>query len=77
MEKLEIQESAWNLKALIKAFEAAGGIYLEVANRDSYNAYDSIHLASGESKKLSADLAEKIHFHLQRVKSAPADAKSK
>lgn len=77
MEQLETQESAWDLKGLIQAFEAAGGIYLEVANRDQYNAYDSIHLASDESKKLSTDLAEKIHFHLQKGKSAPADAKSK
>jgi hypothetical protein len=65
MEDLE-RNSAWDWKKTIQVFRDAGGIYLEIDNRDQYNAYDSIHLASGDSKKLSEDLAKKIEMYLKK-----------
>ena len=47
-------------------FESVGGVYLDVPEREKYNAYDASHLASGESRKLSKVLAEKIHAHIRK-----------
>ena len=65
MENLELKELKWDWRGLIRKFEAAGGVFLDVPDREAYNAYDSIHLNSRDAAKFSKDLAEQIAQHLK------------
>lgn len=67
MENLELKEIKWDWRGLIKKFEAAGGIFLDVPDRNTYNAYDSIHLNSRDAAKFSKDLAEQIVQYLKKT----------
>ena len=67
MENLELKEIKWDWRGLINKFEAAGGIFLDVPDRNTYNAYDSIHLNSSDAAKFSKDLAEQIVQYLKKT----------
>lgn len=66
MEALENEMGKCDFSIVKTMFENAGGIWLDVPEREKYNAYDASHLGSGESRKLSADLAEKIKEHIRQ-----------
>ena len=60
MEKLENDRGKCDFKLFQKRLEAAGGVWLAVKDRNSYNSYDGAHLERYDANKLSADLAEQI-----------------
>lgn len=66
MEALENEMGKCDFSIVKTMFESVGGVYLDVPEREKYNAYDASHLASGESRKLSKVLAEKIHAHIRK-----------
>ena len=67
MENLEMKELKWDWRDLIRKFEAAGGVFLDVPDRNAYNAYDSIHLNSRDAAKFSKDLTEQIVQYLKKT----------
>ena len=66
LEKMELSLADWNLDKFKAQFRKSGGIFLEISDRESYNAYDAVHLNSQDAQKLSKDLAEKIDTHLNK-----------
>lgn len=65
MQELERRESGCDMAAVRKAFEQAGGIWLDVTDPEQYNAYDGSHLNREEALRLSNDLAKQIKAHLK------------
>jgi hypothetical protein len=60
MEKLENQLSGFNEDKFKNLFIAAGGRWIDIPNRFSFNTYDGSHLHYESAKKLSLILAKKI-----------------
>lgn len=60
MDKLENKSKKINFASMRKQIEAAGGVWIEIEDRSSYNSYDSSHLSSEEARRFSKYLARKI-----------------
>lgn len=69
LQKMELATPGFDLKKFKSLFEKNGGIFLEIANRESYNAYDAVHLSSADAKRLSKEVAEKMYARLKVSKA--------
>ena len=68
MDTLENESGKCDFALIRNSIEQAGGIWLDVDDRESYNSYDSSHLASHEAIRLSQDLSDKVAKHFQSRK---------
>jgi len=60
MEQIEDDHSGFEEASFIRDFEAAGGTWLDVADRFAYYSYDGSHLHYKAAKEFSRDLAAAI-----------------
>lgn len=68
-EEVEDKLSGISQNALIAQMEAAGGIWIEIPNRYSYETYDGNHLEKESAQRLSAFLGQSIKNTLQDKKA--------
>lgn len=61
---LENEKGGFDEKAVARAFENAGGIWLDM-DQDAYHSYDGSHLHRESAEALSRALAEQIRLALQ------------
>ncbi|MBD5647492.1 MAG: hypothetical protein HDQ89_07710 [Desulfovibrio sp.] len=66
MEELENSCSGFDEGAFIRAFEAAGGQWIPLDDRFSFDSYDGSHLVGSSARKLSRELGKKIQERLRK-----------
>lgn len=71
MEKLEDATSGFVEKDFIRDFEAAGGRWLFLDDRFSFDCYDGSHITGKAAKKLSHELGQKIASALAAEQRIP------
>ena len=69
LQALEEAVPNWDMKKFKSQLESAGGVYLEIPERETYVGYDAVHLASADAERLSKVLAEQICSHFDRQKA--------
>lgn len=60
MAELEAKSSGFDQAGFYKAFQAAGGTWLELPPTEEYHAYDGSHLREDAARKLSKTLAREM-----------------
>lgn len=66
MDTLENECKKFDFGLIRQTVEKSGGVWLEVDNRETYNSYDSSHLASAEAIRLSEDLSDKVAAYFRK-----------
>ena len=75
MDALENEFGKCDFALIQRIVEESGGVWLEVDKRETYNSYDSSHLASDEAIRLSEDLSDKVAAHFRKKTKSLASQK--